>query len=68
MNGNLHISQHGLVLINIFVLPNQRFKLYISLNYAVIQKNVVFERVVVALQSVVVNWSNVMNVFGNLIG
>ncbi len=44
----------------------QRFKLQISLNYAVIPENVVFERVL-ALIVIELNWSHGTNVPANLI-
>ncbi len=48
-------------------MPQQQFKLHISLNYAVIPQNVVSERVVVVCERVEVKWSYITHILVNLI-
>ncbi len=48
-------------------MPQQRFKLQMLLNCAVIQEKVIFDRIVIALKFVEVNWFLFTDILANLI-
>ncbi len=45
-----------------YSMQQQMFNLQKSFNYVVIPENMVYERVVIALKAVEINWSHVTNV------